>query len=323
MDLFEKDDFLFPISYNEVLERVKNVKPQQYASSRNYLNGHITHLSPYISRGLISTKIVLSETLKRGYKPAEIEKFIQELAWRDYWQQIWISKGNEINHDLKNQQYPISNKSIPTAILKGKTNIEAIDQAIESFYKTGYIHNHIRMYIASIVCNVGQSHWKLPAQWMYYHLLDADWASNALSWQWVAGSNSNKKYIANQENVNKYCFTHQKNTFLDKPYDELISIRTPKILLETSLVELETTLPIKKSITLNEKLPSYIYNFYNIDPLWKNTVSGNRILLLEPSHFKQYPVSARTIDFVINLAQKNIPGIKIYVGEFNELSNIY
>ena len=155
---------------------------------------------------------------------------------------------------------------------------------------------------------------------MYYHLLDADWASNALSWQWVAGSNSNKKYIANQENVNKYCFTHQKNTFLDKPYDELISIRTPKILLETSLVELETTLPIKKSITLNEKLPSYIYNFYNIDPLWKNTVSGNRILLLEPSHFKQYPVSARTIDFVINLAQKNIPGIKIYVGEFNEFS---
>jgi deoxyribodipyrimidine photo-lyase len=69
------------------------------------------------------------------------------------------------------------------------------------------------MYIASLACNVAQSQWRIPAKWMYYHLLDADWASNALSWQWVAGTNSNKKYFANQNNINKYCFTKANEYF--------------------------------------------------------------------------------------------------------------
>ena len=72
------------------------------------------------------------------------------------------------------------------------------------------------MYIASIVCNIAKSHWKLPSKWFYYYLLDGDLASNNLSWQWVCGANSSKKYYANQENINKFCFTKQKNTFLDK-----------------------------------------------------------------------------------------------------------
>ena len=83
------------------------------------------------------------------------------------------------------------------------------------------MHNHLRMYTAAICCNIGQYHWLQPAKWMYYHLLDGDWGSNALSWQWVAGTNSHKKYIANQENINKYCFTKDENTFLDKSYAEL------------------------------------------------------------------------------------------------------
>ena len=113
MDLFKDDNSIFPTSYNEVIERVKKINPKKYGSTRNFVNGAVTHLSPYISRGLISTKLVLSETLKRGYDPADIEKFIQELAWRDYWQQIWIAKGDAINNDIKHEQKPISNKGIP------------------------------------------------------------------------------------------------------------------------------------------------------------------------------------------------------------------
>ena len=154
---------------------------------------------------------------------------------------------------------------------------------------------------------------------MYYHLLDADWASNALSWQWVAGSNSNKKYIANQDNVNKYCFTDQKNTFLDKSYEALAAMEIPEILKDTSFLDLKTTLPTNKNITLDESLPTYIYNFYNLDPTWEKKSSGNRVLLLEPAHFEAYPVSSKTIDFIINVAEKNIPNIKIYVGAFNDL----
>mgnify|MGYP000380202181 CR=1 FL=1 len=129
-------------------------------------------------------------------------------------------KENEINFDLKNKQLKVSNTAISKSILEANTGIKAIDTAITSFYNNGYLHNHLRMYIASLACNVAQSHWNFPAKWMYYHLLDADWASNALSWQWVAGTNSNKKYIANQDNINKYCHTKQSNTFLDISYDD-------------------------------------------------------------------------------------------------------
>ena len=323
MDLFDQQTSLFPTSYDQIIERVNKVDPIKYRSSRNYINGAVTYLSPYISRGVLSTKFVLTETLKRGFVPVQIEKFIQELAWRDYWQQVWIAKGNKINQDLKHQQNPVANTSFPNAVLNGATQIKAIDKAIQDFYKTGYIHNHIRMYIASMVCNIGQSHWKLPAQWMYYHLLDADWASNALSWQWVAGSNANKKYIANQENINRYCFTEQENTFLDVSYEDLSTMQIPDVLSDTSILALKTTLPKKETITIDNNRPSYIYNFYNLDPVWHKEATGNRVLLLEPSHFKQYPVSSNTIDFIINLAQKNITDIKIYVGEFNDLVKEY
>ena len=319
MDLFGNSVSKFPTKYSEILSRVEKINPVKYCSSRNYTNGAVTYLSPYISRGVISTKFIFSEVLKRDFQTARIGKFIQELAWRDYWQQVWIAKGDGINQDLKHVQSPVSNTSIPKSIVEGKTGIIAIDKAIHEFYKTGYIHNHIRMYIAFLACNVGYSHWKKPAQWMYYHLLDADWASNALSWQWVAGANANKKYIANQENINKYCFTNQKNTFLDVPYESLTSLETPDALTDSPFLELLTKLPNKTNIQADKTLSTFIYNAYNLDPEWRKEVKGNRILLLEPSHFKDYPMSEKSLDFIISLAKDNINNIQVYVGEFDEL----
>lgn len=323
MELFEHKDMLFPTSYNKVLQRVRNINPVKYGATRNYINGSVTYVSPYISRGIVSTKFILSEVLKRGYKPAQIEKFIQELAWRDYWQQVWLVKGDAINEDLKNEQKPISNKAIAKALVDAKTGVKAIDKGIEEFYKTGYLHNHLRMYIASIACNMGQSHWELPSKWMYYHLLDADWASNTLSWQWVAGANANKKYVANQENINKYCFTQQKGTFLDVPYEAFSTMEVPEVLKETIPLELKTPLPLKGVISIDVTLPTCIYNFYNLDPIWKKDTNVNRVLLLEPSHFLKYPVGKSTIDFIIKFSKENIDTIQIYIGEFTDLVSEY
>ncbi|MGF1923304.1 MAG: FAD-binding domain-containing protein, partial [Bacteroidia bacterium] len=75
--------------------------------------------------------------------------------------------------------------------------------------------------------NLAKSYWQHPSHWMYYHLLDGDWASNTLSWQWVAGANSNKKYFANQENINKYASTSQQQTVLDYTYEELPELAIP------------------------------------------------------------------------------------------------
>ncbi len=322
MELFENEIALFPTSYAEILQRVSYVEPVKYGATRNYVNGSVSHLSPYISRGVISTKFVLEEILKKGYPPAKIEKFMQELAWRDYWQQVWIEKGDLINTDLKHTQESVTNTGFSKNLIEATTGIDAIDAAIQHFYKTGYLHNHLRMYMASMACNLAKSHWILPAQWMYYHLLDADWASNALSWQWVAGTNSNKKYFANQENINKYCFTNQKNTFLDVSYDAFPTLDIPEKLVETVLLDLKTILPQKEVISINKSFPTCIYNFYNLDPLWKKEIPANRILVVEPSHFQKYPISKKSIDFVLELS-KNIRNIQIYVGEFHELLQEY
>jgi deoxyribodipyrimidine photo-lyase len=323
MELSEQGSISFPTNYEAIVNRLALIDPIKYGASRNYINGTVSYLSPYISRGVISTKLVFEEILRRGHPTGRVQKLIQELAWRDYWQQVWIAKGDAINQDIKHEQSPVSNYSVARAIVYGKTGIKAIDSAVVKFYETGYLHNHVRMYIASIACNVGQSHWKVPAQWMHYHLLDADWASNALSWQWVAGSNANKKYIANQENINNYCFTDQKDTFLDVEYEDIPQLAVPEILKDTPPMDLTTPLPCSDKIIIDSSLPTLIYNFYNLDPLWKKDNSANRILLLEPSHFSQFPVSYKTIEFTLQLAKENIHEIQIFVGEFDELISAY
>ncbi|MEM9001450.1 MAG: FAD-binding domain-containing protein [Bacteroidota bacterium] len=312
----------FSTRYPNIVQRIHAIDPITYGSTRNFIDGAVTYLSPYISRGVVSTRQVFNSVLQRGYRLKDIEKFIQELAWRDYWQQLWVAKGDAINTDLKKRQHPVGNTAISAAIVNATTGIEAIDTAIAHFYATGYLHNHVRMYIASVACNIAQSHWKLPAHWMYYYLLDADWASNALSWQWVAGANSPKKYYANQENINRYCYTTQKDTFLDVGYDAFATLEIPKVLQELNPLCLETPLPAAHPITIDDTLPTLLYNFYNLDPLWKEEISANRILLLEPSHFKAYPVSQKTIDFVLGLS-KNIKDIQVYVGEFHQLIDSY
>ena len=233
----------FPTNYDAILDRMYKIDPVRYGKTRNFIDGAVTYLSPYISRGVISTKMVMEHALSKGYSWYQIEKFIQELAWRDYWQQVWIAKGDDINEDLKHPQSGVHHTQLPVALQDATTGIAAIDDSINELYTTGYMHNHVRMYVASIACNIGKSHWKAPAQWMYYHLLDGDWASNALSWQWVAGSNANKKYVANQDNINKYCHTKQHGTFVDVSYDLLGVGAAPDALKDRMLPVFTTISP--------------------------------------------------------------------------------
>ena len=302
--------------YNEILNQLNQIKPLEYARNRNFIDGSVTRLSPYISRGVISTKQVLNHVLKKGFSPKKIEKFIQELAWRDYWQLIWLEK--DINFDIKSPQREVFQEGISQCITDAKTNIEAIDKSIENLYSTGYMHNHLRMYVASLSTNIAKSHWKQPAKWMYYHLLDGDWASNALSWQWVCGANSNKKYIANQDNINKYTYSNQKNTFLDTSYEEIMNLEQPSNFKIVSEEVLKTEFPDFEKISINKSKPICIYNYYNLDPLWRADLDATRILLIEPSIFNKYPIGKKAMNFMIELS-KNIPSVKVFVGEFDEL----
>ena len=315
-------DYVFPTDYESILKRIDNIDPVKYARSRNFIDGDVTYLSPYISRGVISVKMVKDIILKRGYKLYEIEKFIQELAWREYWQRIWQSKGEEILLDLKNTQPDFVHRKIPEAVLNHHTRIDAVDNYIEQLYEEGYMHNHVRMYVASIVCNIAKSHWLLPAKWMYYHLLDGDVASNHLSWQWICGSASSKKYYCDQINISKYTGSNQQKSFLAEGYETLAEMEIPQVLKETIIPEFITALPDAPLLKIDNNKPTCVYNSYNLDPLWRKDENVNRVLLLEPSHFEKYPVNDKVITFILQLS-KNISGIKIFKGEFKEIELHY
>ena len=309
---------MFPSNLKEIEAKVLQIDPVRYGFTRNFSDGSVTKLSPYISRGVISTKRVFEHLLSLDLPWNKIEKLVQELAWRDYWQQIWIAKGDAIDKDLKRVQQPISTDRVPEAIINHHTQIEAIDLAIKDLYNSGYMHNHMRMYVAALACNVAQAHWFQPAKWMYSHLLDGDWASNALSWQWVAGANANKKYYANQQNINRYFNSDQKQTYLDIDYDEFYSLPVPDALKKSIPFEANTLLPAVQHPTFDPGKKILIYNYYNLDPYWHQNEDFQRVLLLEPSFFNRYPVNPRCIDFILKLSE-NIRNLKVFVGEFHEL----
>ena len=310
----------FTVDYASILNKIEAINPVKYAHSRNYIDGQVNYLSPYISRGVISTKQVLASLQGKGYSFDQLEPLIQQLCWRDYFQRI--AQVKDINTEIKQVQEQVKNHSIPLSILEAKTGIQAIDQAIETLFESGYMHNHSRLYLAALTCNIGKSHWLHPAKWMYYHLLDGDWASNACSWQWVAGANSSKKYYANQENINKYTASKQRNTYLDTSYEVLPEMEIPASLTATQEFDFEIKLPECDSIQIIPDKPIFIYNYYNLDPLWHKDEPGNRILLIEPEFFQNYPVSKKCMDFMLDLS-KNIQEIQIYVGSFQSFSAEY
>ena len=310
----------FTVDYASILKKIEVINPVKYAHSRNYIDGQVNYLSPYISRGVISTKQILASLQGKSYSFEQLEPLIQQLCWRDYFQRI--AQVKEINTEIKQVQEQVKHHAIPLSITEGKTGIQAIDQAIGTLFESGYMHNHSRLYLAALTCNIGKSHWLHPAKWMYYHLLDGDWASNACSWQWVAGANSSKKYYANQENINKYTASKQRNTYLDTSYEVLPEIEIPDSLATTEEFDFEITLPEGNIIQIIHDQPIFIYNYYNLDPLWHKNEPGNRILLLEPEFFQNYPVSKKCMDFMLDLS-KNIQGIQIYVGSFQSFSAEY
>ncbi|MFM8512122.1 MAG: FAD-binding domain-containing protein, partial [Bacteroidota bacterium] len=288
---------------DEALAQVGRIDPVAYGRTRNYVDGAVTRLSPYLSRGVLSTSLVADSLVERGFSWEDCESLVKELAWRDYFQLVWKHQGDALDQDLRYPQVGVRHYRVPAALVRAETGIEALDSVVKELYRTGYMHNHLRMYTAALACNVGGSHWLQAARWMFYHLLDADWASNALSWQWVAGAFSTRKYFANQDNINKYAYSNQKGTFLDVGYDVLGNLEVPLVLQETLEPNLPCSLPegmVTDVATLqalfmeNPQRSVFLYNFYHLDAQWSPVVTDLppiRILLWEPEYRQRYPVS--------------------------------
>jgi deoxyribodipyrimidine photo-lyase len=312
----------FPTDTAAIRARLAAIDPARYGTTRNFLDGAVTQVSPYLTHGALTLPEIRDAASAKVGKRAS-SRLVFELAWREYFQRVWWEKGEGIFVDLKRAQEPVRERAaIPTALLDATTGIEAIDDSIRSLYETGYVHNHARMWTAMLGTNIAQVHWKPLASWYYYHLLDGDLASNTLSWQWVAGTFSSKKYIVGQDNLNKFDPEHrQQGTFLDAPYEALTILPVPRVLQETRLAELPCTLPKGDKLTIAPGSRILLYSPWNLDPAWRADETATRVLVLEPSHFSSFPISPKRMAFVLALGE-NIPGLKIFVGEVHTLPGL-
>ena len=116
-------------------------------------------------------------------------------------------------------------------------------------------------------------------------LLDGDIASNCLNWQWISGASRNNKYLFNQDNLNKYSKTNQKNTFIDISYEHIDKVQPPNNFDKLTIFNKQAELPVSDTFTIDNNKPLCVYNYYNLDPAWKSDIDCNRILLFEPSIF--------------------------------------
>ena len=218
--------------------RINAVRPADYARSRNAIDGAVTGLSPYVTHGFITVPEVLAG-VAANYRLDVGHKIVFELGWREYFRHVWQHQGHGILQSLHPGVLPDAAyaSELPLDIRQARTGIPAIDTAVRTLYRTGVLHNHARMWLASYIVHIRKVVWRAGADWMVAHLLDGDLASNHLSWQWVAGTGSNKPYLFNAENVAKYAPPqwHSPGSVIDTSYAALDAIaHSPRALLEVT-----------------------------------------------------------------------------------------
>jgi len=206
------------------LDRLAVVNLDQYARARNFLDGPVTRLSPYVTHGFLTLPEVLRAVHAR--RPLGVrDKFVYELAWREYFRHVWHCEGEGIFESLHAGPLPdhAYARVVPADVCEARTGVPVVDTAVCQLYDTGWLHNHARMWIASYMVHLRRVHWRVGADWLYGHLLDGDLSSNHLSWQWVAGTASAKPYLFNAANVAKYAppAWHSFGTAVDASYEAL------------------------------------------------------------------------------------------------------
>ena len=184
-----------------------------YTDNRNYSydftnNKNTTSLlSPYIRYRLLSEEDIIKKTLSVN-SFTKIEKFIQEIYWRTYWKG-WLEHRPEVYDDYLTQRNELL-KDISDTIkfqkaIKAETHLTFFNDWVKKLKEDGYLHNHVRMWFASIWIFTLHLPWQLGANFFMENLLDGDPASNTLSWRWVSGiQTKGKHYLARKNNIIKY-----------------------------------------------------------------------------------------------------------------------
>lgn len=305
-------------TYQQILEQIDAIDPVAYAKTRNHLSGAVTKLSPYITRGVITLPAIRDRLLER-HSSKDCEKLIQELAWREYFQNVWWEKGDEIFADLRFERDDWRHDGLVTSLVDGTTGVEVLDAGIQELYETGYMHNHLRMWVASVSCNLAKAHWHNMGKWLYYHLHDGDLASNFLSWQWVAGTSKSTPYTMNQKLINGCGDVNQVRSMLTYDRDRMLDQPLPEVLEAQQSFDLQATYPEVPKLDSVAGATVCLYTPWTLDPTWQSDELARRILVIDPAWFDRFPVSVSVMDFIVEQGRMVIDGLEIFVGQPGDL----
>jgi len=235
---------IFEASRAKALNQLNNFVENnlsEYSRLRNFDFGpekrsNISCLSPYITHGIINEQEVIQKALSK-FSFSKNEKFIQEVLWRTYWKgwlelrpNVWtdyLAKLNQIKNEFQNNQNYLS-------AIDGKTDIECFNAWVNELKDNNYLHNHTRMWFASIWIFTLELPWQLGAEFFMQHLYDGDAASNTLGWRWVAGvQTQGKHYLASEWNIKKFTNNRFENIKLNENAPPKISEKSYQIIKQS------------------------------------------------------------------------------------------
>ena len=232
---------IFEASRAKALNQLNNFVDNnlaEYSKLRNFDFGpekrsNISCLSPYITHGIINEQEVILKAQNK-FSFSKNEKFIQEVLWRTYWKgwlelrpNVWadyLVELNQIRNEFQNNQDYLS-------AIEGKTNIDCFNEWVKELKENNYLHNHTRMWFASIWIFTLELPWQLGAEFFMQHLYDGDAASNTLGWRWVAGiQTQGKHYLASEWNIKKFTNNRFQNIKLNENAPPKISEKSYQII---------------------------------------------------------------------------------------------
>jgi len=288
------------------LDNFINAELPNYNFKRNFDLGpddksNVSCLSPYISHRLI-TEYEVAKIVLAKFPYQKVEKYIQEIFWRVYWKG-WLELRPQVWSDFTEDLKALEEDDNYKKAINGKTQIKCFNDWVNELKENNYLHNHTRMWFASIWIFTLNLPWQKGAEFFMKHLFDGDAASNTLSWRWVAGlQTKGKHYVAQAWNISKFTNNKYQNVKLNEnalPLTDKREYKLSPINLDYDDNANENLLVFENELNLeNHKLKNY----------------KNIYLILLTNEVRKIKLEKKVLDFktqIINDQKKRLDQIKV------------
>ena len=299
----------FEISRDGALKKLDNfinTELSNYNFKRNFDLGpedksNVSCLSPYISHRLI-TEYEVAKIVLAKFPYQKVEKYIQEIFWRVYWKG-WLELRPQVWSDFTEDLKALKEDDNYKKAINGETQIKCFNDWVNELKENNYLHNHTRMWFASIWIFTLNLPWQKGAEFFMKHLFDGDAASNTLSWRWVAGlQTKGKHYVAQAWNISKFTNNKYQNVKLNEnalPLTDKREYKLSPINLDYDDNANENLLVFENELNLeNHKLKNY----------------KNIYLILLTNEVRKIKLEKKVLDFktqIINDQKKRLDQIKV------------